>query len=372
MLSRIMSSYYGFVSRLPRIESRALKYGYSNARVKAMKGMILRSNALEEMIKVGSIEAMVELLQRTNYKNDLAAASVNYSGSLLIENAASRGFARLVRKLIKIAPKSDKKALKVLLARWDLMNIKTLINARRLGMDYDQTRPLLFDIGGLSEDDFKEILKTDNLLKELGKTELGSRFISFSRQDKSGKARGIRAGTQDDKSLLTKIEGEMDSYIYLFMDNVLSEVGGKDFLRIREIIRKEIDAKNVMIIERLKAYGAPREKIIKSLIRGGTLNKLFLDKIIECKDLAHVMTIISSRFYNIKEKEGSLYELEIALEKSIAAQKVLAFRSAMLSAGVIIGFLLLKEEEINNLRKIAKGKEFGLSESEVRSMLVVA
>jgi vacuolar-type H+-ATPase subunit C/Vma6 len=36
-----------------------------------------------------------------------------------------------------------------------------------------------------------------------------------------------------------------------------------------------------------------------------------------------------------------------------------------------VGFLLLKEEEINNLRKIAKGKEFRMSEEDVREMLVV-
>jgi vacuolar-type H+-ATPase subunit C/Vma6 len=42
-----------------------------------------------------------------------------------------------------------------------------------------------------------------------------------------------------------------------------------------------------------------------------------------------------------------------------------------LSVGVILGFLLLKEEEIKNLSKIAMAKEFGFSESETKHMLVV-
>ncbi|MBS3068651.1 hypothetical protein J4450_08145 [Candidatus Micrarchaeota archaeon] len=49
--------------KLPNIESRALKYGYSNARVRGMKGLLLKPAFLDELIKVRSIDAMVELLQ---------------------------------------------------------------------------------------------------------------------------------------------------------------------------------------------------------------------------------------------------------------------------------------------------------------------
>ena len=57
--------------------------------------------------------------------------------------------------------------------------------------------------------------------------------------------------------------------------------------------------------------------------------------------------------------------------KSIAAQKLASFHRSILSVGVILGFLLIKEEEISNLRKIAKGKEFNLPENDVRDMLVI-
>jgi V/A-type H+-transporting ATPase subunit C len=73
----------------------------------------------------------------------------------------------------------------------------------------------------------------------------------------------------------------------------------------------------------------------------------------------------------ITDSDPKLTDLEIALEKSIAAQRLLAFHRSTLSVGVIIGFLLLKEEEMSNLRKIAKSKEFHVPEAEVRKMLVV-
>jgi V/A-type H+-transporting ATPase subunit C len=361
--------------RLPKLESRALKYGYSNARVKAMKGLLLRGAFLDELIRVGSIGAMAELLQRTGYKNDLAGASVSYTGSALIETAASRNFSRTVRKLLKITPKSDRKAVEALLIRWDLLNLKTLMHAKRIKKGYDEVRPYLFDVGGLNEEDFKRIMKADpgNLMKELRRTDIGQKMLSIgtgqlSRQMKDKFTNALRS-----LDTFLQMETIIDAYIYLFMDQVLSEVGGKDVSDIRQILRREIDAKNIMIIERLKKHKAQKEKIMGSLIRGGTMSDSLVGKLIDAKDLQAVISLAKPKFHGLelRTEQVSLSDLEIAFEKSVAAQKVRAFHRAILSVGVVIGFLLLKEEELNNLRKIAKGKEFNMPEAEVRAMLVV-
>jgi len=172
----------------------------------------------------------------------------------------------------------------------------------------------------------------------------------------------------------TQTETIIDAYSYMLMEKALAEAGGSVAAFIKELLLMEIDEKNIMIIERMKKQGMDSAKIKGKLIRGGTLSGWQLDRIIEAKDLAAVIKLIKPKFRQLKLDEGKadLTELEIALEKSIAAQKVLSFHKSMLSIGVVIGFLLLKEEEIHNLRKIAKGKEFGIPEEEVRKMLVVA
>jgi V/A-type H+-transporting ATPase subunit C len=349
-----------FGIKLPPLGGRAHKYGYSNARVKAMKGLILKPAILDEMIRVGNVEAMAELLQRTGYKSEIASASASYSGSMLIELAASRFFSKTARKLVRIAPASDREAINALLVRWDLMNIKTLLNARRLGKSYEDIRPFLFEVGGLDEDDFKRLLKAENSFhRELMKTGIGRKMGAVA--DEIGK------GLRDDPSL----ESAIDSLIYMFMDRTLEQVGGKETSDIRAILRHEADAKNAMIIERLKRHGIPADKIRKSLINGGTLKEQVLKRLIDAKDMNATVGALKGKFPTLEMKgENSLTELEVALEKSIAAQKAVAFRRSILSAGVMFGFLLLKEEEVNNLRKIAKGKEFRMPEADVRAMLV--
>ncbi|MBI5228108.1 V-type ATPase subunit [Candidatus Micrarchaeota archaeon] len=356
----------------PRIYSKALVYGYANARIKAMKGLLLSSSSLNDLIRVGSIEGMAELLQKTGYKNELSAAALNNSGSRLIDVAASRNFVKVAKKILKITPTGDRKALQALLLRWDLSNLKTIMHARKLGLPFDEVEPNLFEVGALTEDEFKKLMRADegSIGKELKRTEIGKQLM-----EQSGGNAG--AGEKFKKALSSTdgfigMENVIDSSVYDMMDRQLERAGGKELNHIRNILKKEIDSKNIMIIERLKKRNADRKKIMSSLIVGGTIKESILAKLAETKDLTAVVPIIKSRFRNFTLKEGAnLTELEIALEKAIAHEKLSAFNRAILSVGVIVGFMMLKEEEVNNLRKIGKGKEFALSENDVKEMLVV-
>ena len=359
---------------IPRIESRALKYGFSNARAKAMKGLLLKPAFLDEMIKVSTIDAMVELLQRTDYRDDLLAASIDHSGSGLIELAGGLNFMRMAMKLQRITPREDVPAVKALLRKWDLMNLKTIVNARSLNKPYKDIRPYLFPVGDLTEADFERIANADKdqIFNEIKRTSLGAEMLSVSTATFSKQMWEAFRNALKNMNMFMQLETILDAYTYLFMHKALSQVHGKDVYRIRRLLGKEIDAKNILIIERLKSYGYTREKMGNYLIRGGTLSPGFIRSLMEAKDISAAVALARSKFRSLQLKEGAvgLSDLEIAMEKAIAAEKSGAFYRSMLSIGVILGIMLLKEEELNNLRKIAKGKEFGLPEREIKEMLV--
>jgi V/A-type H+-transporting ATPase subunit C len=247
------------------------------------------------------------------------------------------------------------------------------MHAKRVRKSYEDVRPYLFEVGGLDEDDFRRIMKADesSLMRELRRTDLGQKMLSITTGQLSRRMKEVFTSALRNLDTFLQMETIIDAYIYMFMDHALSDVGGREVAAIREILKKEIDAKNIMIIERLKKHGVPKEKIADSLIKGGTLSDALVSKLMDAKDLQAVIGLVKPKFHGLEPKGATLASLEIAFEKAIAAQKLLAFNRAMLSVGVIIGFLLLKEEEMNNLRKIAKGKEFNIPEAEVREMLVI-
>ena len=355
----------------PKIESRALKYGFSNARVKGMKGLLLPMSFMEELIRVRTIDAMAELLQRTHYKEDLVSLSMHHSGSELIELGASRHFEKLVSKIKKMVPKDDLPIVNALLRRWDILNLKTLVDAKRAGKKYEEIRPYLFAVGDLSYADFERIAKSDELgmFDEIKRTTLGSEMLSSSTADFSKNMRGIFANAMKNMDMFTQLETILDAYAYLFMEKGLSEVSGKDVSLFRRLLKKEIDARNILMIERLKKYNYSIEKIQTHLIKGGTLSESVILKLLESKDYSAILSVAKSKFPKLElpESNASLTSLEIA----IAAERLIAFYRGTLTIGVILGFILLKYEEIRNLRKIAKAKEFRIPESQIKEMLVV-
>ncbi|MFH1394072.1 MAG: V-type ATPase subunit [Candidatus Micrarchaeota archaeon] len=360
---------------LPKIESRALKYGYANARVKGMKGLLIDQPTLEELVKVRTVDGMIELLQRTHYKGHFVKGSVSYSGSALVELAAGRSFLHSVEKLKSFTPKDSRPAIQALLRKWGLVNLKTLIHAKRLGKTYEEVKPYLFPVGGITEADFERIMRANDreIFREVRHTELGAEMLASSTMLFSKQMRDTFNNALKSMNMFMQMETIMDAYIYLLMDKALSEVGGTEIQSIRKIMKLEIDAKNILIVERMKKHGYEAGKIRSALIRGGTLRESFVAKLLEAKDTGATVALIRSKFRRLQLKEGdtSLVGLEIALEKALAAEKVSSFHRSILSLGVILGFLLLKEEEMNNLRKIAKAKEFNLPEAEVKEMLVI-
>ena len=361
----------GVFSKLPKLESKSLKYGYSNARIRGMKSGLLNASALNELIKAGSVDAMVELLQRTSYKTELSQVSLEFEGSRLIEVAASHNFAKVVARIVKIAPKSDKPIIRALLLKWDLMNLKILMHARELAQEYEDVKLSLFHVGGMDESDFRKILRADDkeLIREVKHTSLGS--VLFSQSEKKDDVSDIFSDALQSTKSFFKHEEQVDVCTYLLVERYLLAAGGKETERIRDILRREVDARNFLIIQRLKKKGADKKQILGKLVRGGDIYKDQVEKIIDAKDLPAAIAVVRSRFPGLVIKDDlSLTALEIELEKSLATQKDQMFDRAVLSVGVLVGFLLIKEEEISNLRKIAKAKEFGIPENEVRDMLV--
>ena len=92
----------GLLSQTP------IAYGYSNARVKAMRTHLLTRAQLDEMSRVKSVPEIIEILERTHFKQDLVALSLKFSGVDLVRVALGKNAARTYCKLIRITPESGK------------------------------------------------------------------------------------------------------------------------------------------------------------------------------------------------------------------------------------------------------------------------
>lgn len=353
----------------------AIGYGYSNSRVRALKGLLLEKPQLLELLKVSSLDSVMELLQKSGYSSDLTSSAALNSGLTLFETALSKNFSRNISKILKFTPKKDFAAISSLLVKFDLTNLKTLMHARKSKKSFSQVQQYLINVGGISESEFQRILMCDerNLAAEVFRTKFG-KFVSLQSKSDSRFSSGLsllRSSLRSANSFLQN-ENLIDGFIYSLIDGALENSTSKGMDVIRSLLVWEIDIKNAMIVLRMRSKGADFSKIKKVLIPSGSVSESFAFRLFDSKEHQSVVSVLKSKFSDLSISNfHELSELEIALEKNLNVQKSKAFHRAMLSAAVIAGFVFLKETEVSNLRKIAVSKEFGLEKEKVENMIVV-
>lgn len=374
-----------FASVLSRLTPRYAIYGYSNARVRAMRPHLLSRRQAEDMLKVKTNAAVAEYLSRTGYRDDFSHMPAKISDEERVELAVSRNFARTARKLLRITPKQSQAALLSFLRRYDILNIKTVLLARKLSKGKEETQNLIIPAGSLSQAELLSLFSaksSDELYTLLRGTAFGARLLSsdYMRSIPRQQLKEMLHSPEEGKA--EALLAALDSYYYGAAMSGFPP-SEKDMNTILELLRAEADAKNVITIMRLKKSGADRHAITKSLVAGGSFSKTQLGKMAAAKGVPEIAALASSFFisatgkgeFTASEKrfkeDNQLSHFEVAFEHSLARRSLHALRRSQMSLGAIIGFLFLKEEEMNNIRKIVRGKALNLPMERTAEMLVL-
>ena len=119
-------------------------YAYPNARVRARMGRLLTEKQLSEIIEADDLEEV------KNYLRGLPEYA-KYVDQYPLEKALDAQLAETYDTLAKIAPGGIKPIFKVLLQKWDVTNIKSIIIAKEAGLSREETSDLLVPFGELNE-----------------------------------------------------------------------------------------------------------------------------------------------------------------------------------------------------------------------------
>ncbi|MCX8197532.1 MAG: V-type ATPase subunit [Candidatus Micrarchaeota archaeon] len=376
----------GMVERAARMLTfKPLVYGYANARVRAMRTALLSRRQIEELIRIRTNAGVAEYLTRTSYKDDFGGLPANLGDEERVEIAISRNFARTARKVLRITPKQGKPTIVALLGRYDAHNIKTILLARKLGKSKQETEMLLLPAGSISSGELESMLdakNADELYDMIKKTQFGGKFLASEFSKHLPKAQIQAALKNPQEGRLEILLAAIDSYYYHVVSSAVMPED-KDSKTVLDLLQKEIDAKNILTIMRLKQGGAERKEIAKSLVSGGSIQQKHIEKMLGAKDAFEVAKLATELFFSKAgklqiaevqkkyEQDGMLSHFEVAFENWLAKKSLVALRRSMMSLGTIAGFLFLKEEEVNNIRKIVRGKALGLSPQQIEQMMVL-
>ncbi len=365
---------------------RSLTYGYSNARVRAMRPSLLTRRQADDLLRVNTNAAVIEYLSRTAYKNDFSNLPHKITDEERVELAVSKNFARTAQKLLRITPAKSKPTLRVFLNRYDVHNIKAIMLARKLGKTREEAQALLVPAGTMTPQALSAILmakSADDFYAALRGTAFGADFFTSASVRNIPKEQ-IKALFQNPASDAAKLDlflSSLDFYYYEMASSILA-TGEKEAQAIAALLRFEADAKNIMTILRLKRSGADKKTIMRHIVGKGKLPRATLDKIASAKDVHEAASLASAFFISRTGRDdlaaaeqkykddGQLSHFEVVFERSIARRSLHALKRNIMSIGAIVGFLFLKEEEMRNIQKIVRGKALSLPAEKVSQMLI--
>ena len=145
---------------------------------------------------------------------------------------------------------------------------------------------------------------------------------------------------------------------------------------IRELIRAEIDKKNILNLLKAKDSNLEKDVVSKHLIENGRISTKELLDSYEVKDVAELVGKFDSYFKLTDAIEQyktskSLIDFEVAITKIIFENNVKKLRNIALSIGNIFYFIFRAEIEHENLKRITYGKRYDLSTDKIKEMLLI-
>ena len=335
-------------------------YPYTYARVSAMKGNLLKPMDYDRLLKMGLGE-ITKFLEESQYKLEIDELGVQYSGADLLERALNLHLQKAIQKLRRISPPQLNILLTAYLLRKDFWNIKTILRGVYVGESPETIKRLMIPIGTLSKEMLDLLAEKETMEKVIKELNIHVLTDAFAEFQKTGN--------------LFALENRLDREYYqkvLVFAKKLPRAGDL----FSSFLQNEIDNLNLTTILRLKREGLEAEKIKTFLIYpGAKLSKDLLESLVynpHEEIIEKVNKILKIRELGATDKIDKINDLENLLTRRLLLQSLLMLHQNPLSVHVILGYLFAKEVEIRNLKLIVKGKQLGVEEEFLRSVLVVA
>ena len=251
-------------------------HGYANARVRAMKSRLLDQSVFEKMLGMKDLSEILTALDKTSYRNEVHEEVLKAGLLVGIEEGLRAATSADLQKILKIIDLEAKNLIEVLLGRWDVQNLKTILRGKHIGAAKADIISSLAPAGCLHDSVLQELAEQPDIRGVIDLMATWS--IPYS------KPLTAELGKYQQNLALQNLEFSLDKFYY---QNTLARLTGRslDIQLVREVITREIDLTNIMTLLRLTRENLAPEEKEKYLLAGGRrLNWGSLVKLAQVQD----------------------------------------------------------------------------------------
>lgn len=347
------------VLRLPKF-GQPVKYAYITGRVRAMKTKLVPNEMYSRMLSM-DVSEIARYLEETQYKEEIDSLAKDFSGSELVEHATFANLAKTYSKLLEVSIDEPQFLILEYLRRWDVWNIKTILRGKFYGASDAEILKYIVPAGELNLEFLDGLAKKESINEVISALDGTDFAVALSKYD--GK-------------MLASVENALDQLYYFRMERAVGgtlSVGGGLLLKY---VRREIDIRNLITLFRMNKAGIEASIIHENLIPGGKLGD----------DMSRMAGQPFNEF--IRGLEGypfwsaisdvasgemeSVSRVETRLKAYLVRYAWALSNYHPLSILPVLGYIVSKETEVSNIRKVVRGKEAGLPSELIEEQMVVA
>ncbi len=337
-------------------------YDYGNARIRALRSRMLTPDELSGLLSAGTIERLLGALADTAYASEVQAAMLRFSGLRCLDEAVRSHLARHLRMLERFFDGPERSRLELLLRRWDLRNLRTILRGRVRLEGSEQIVRLLVPAGTIDEPALIELASQTSLRATV---EL---LVAWSLPSAGTAGRLIAVWPEyeatNDPSL---IEGTLNR---AYADHLHSSLGGGPNDELARMLRLEMDQTNLNTALRLRSSRVEAEPgwdlgdPSAHYLSAGRIPFDSLESVRLAGTPGDVVRLLQDAPIPASWKaaaagwsvDGDLLRFSAALEAAMAQEAVGLFaKGDPLGIAIPVAFAWTKESEARNLRLIGRG-----------------
>lgn len=333
-------------------------YEYGNTRLRAMRSRLLSRSDFLDMAATGSLDRMLAALADTAYGPEVEAALVRERGVNRLDSAVSSHLAATLRQMASFYDGRAREMVDLLVSRWDLRNLQTLIRLADRSLSSLDPSSLLVPAGRLDDTDLAE------MASQPGVQSLVDLAVAWGIPSPESGIDLLRARAQFlSEGDILGLEIAVDAVFAQHFEDVV----GSDLGEATRILRIEIDARNLEISLRrreARLAGEPSQAGETRYLPGGTAPADFWPGVADTDPGETIAEAVSRR---VKAPEwqpvlrawasgGELTDMSDGLRRVITDEAVSRFVSGdPLGFDIPVAFTFSKEAEARNLFLVGRG-----------------
>jgi len=340
----------------------ALSYLYVNAKVMAKEGKFISSHKWDDLWGCASPGEILSLLEGTDYFPYFSEGALNDAREL--EKAVLEEYSHLGREISRIIPKSAPQLQEFILRKWDVINLRTIMRGIHGGLGKELIMDSLVEGGEMDLSFFTRLLDVESM----------DDFVVLLEKTPYHSLSDVLTKYNETKNLYF-LESTLDKIYWAYLwQSILKAKGIKEF---KDFVERCVEAQNLKIILRAKSNNMTLEEINSFLIPECPLLEEILP-VFDEENISDLIPLLEDTVYfeplasveQEYEKTGSVLFFEDMLDNLITKKADEIRKKKPFGAGPLIGFLISKDMEVQNLLAIIRSTGVNLDKETIRESLM--